>query len=95
MSMLRRHRWVVCAMASATILSGSVLAGSAVAAPGRAAIPGTHPDWAVSERAEQAPAVTTGGVNLRVYLAGQDPAGLAAYATLGVGPERARRTATT
>ncbi len=81
MSMLHRQRWVVCAMASATILSGLVVAGSAVAAPGRAAIPGTHPDWAVSRAGQQAPAVTTGGVNLRVYLAGQDPAGLAAYAT--------------
>ena len=66
MSMLHRHRWVVCAIASATILSGLVLAGSAVAAPGRAAIHGTDPDWAVSRAGQQAPAVTTGGVNLRL-----------------------------
>jgi subtilase family serine protease len=81
MSMLHHHRWVACAVAGAAILSGLVSAGSAVAAPGRAAIPGTHPDWAVSRAGHQAPAVTTGAVNLRVYLAGQDPAGLAAYAT--------------
>ena len=58
-------------------LGGLVTAGSAVAAPGRAAIPGTHPAWAVSR---VAPAVTTGNVNLRVYLASPDPSGLAAYA---------------
>ncbi len=81
MSMLHRHRWVAGAVAGAAILSGLVSAGSAVAAPGRSAIPGTHPDWAVSRAGHQAPAVTSGAVNLRVYLAGQDPAGLAAYAT--------------
>jgi subtilase family serine protease len=81
MSMLQRHRRVACAVAGAAILGGMVSAGSAAAAPGRAAIPGTHPDWAVSRSAKQAPAVTSGAVNLRVYLAGQNPAGLAAYAT--------------
>jgi subtilase family serine protease len=81
MSMLHRHRWVAGAVAGAAILSGLVSAGSAVAAPSRSAVPGTHPDWAVSRAGHQAPAVTTGAVNLRVYLAGQDPAGLAAYAT--------------
>ncbi|HUJ34342.1 MAG TPA: S53 family peptidase [Solirubrobacteraceae bacterium] len=81
MSMPHRHRWVACAVAGATILGALVSAGSAAAAPGRTAIPGTHPDWAVSRAGHQAPAVTTGAVNLRVYLAGQDPAGLAAYAT--------------
>jgi subtilase family serine protease len=81
MSMLHRHRWVAGAVVGAAVLSGLVSAGSAVAAPGRAAIPGTHPDWATSRAGHQAPAVTAGAVNLRVYLAGQDPAGLAAYAT--------------
>ena len=81
MSMLHRHRWVAGAVAGAAILSGLVSAGSAAAAPGRAAIPGSHPDWAVSRAGHQAPAVTAGAVNLRVYLAGQDPAGLTAYAT--------------
>jgi len=81
MSMPHRHRWVAGAVAGAAILSGLVAAGSAAAASGRAAIAGTHPDWAVNRAGHQAPAVTTGAVNLRVYLAGQDPAGLAAYAT--------------
>ena len=81
MSMLHRHRWIAGAVAGAAILSGLVSAGSAAAAPGRAAIPGSHPDWAVSRAGHQAPAVTAGAVNLRVYLAGQDPAGLTAYAT--------------
>jgi subtilase family serine protease len=35
----------------------------------------------VNRAGHQAPPVTTGAVNLRVYLAGQNPAGLAAYAT--------------
>jgi subtilase family serine protease len=81
MSMLHRHRWVAGAVAGAAILSGLVSAGAAVAAPGRSAVPGTHPDWAVNRPGHQALAVTTGAVNLRVYLAGQDPAGLAAYAS--------------
>ena len=46
---------------------------------GRALLAGTHPAWAVQGRmvasAETASAVTT-----RIYLAGRDPAGLAAYA---------------
>jgi subtilase family serine protease len=81
MPMLHRDRWVAGAVAGAAILSGLVSAGTAVAAPGRSAIPGTHPDWAVSRAGHQAPAVTTGAVNLRVYLAGQNPAGLSAYAS--------------
>ena len=51
-----------------------------MAAPGRQAIPGTHPAWAVSRPGTTAPAVTTGGVDLRVYLASRDPSGLVAYA---------------
>ena len=81
MSMLLRHRGIVSALAgTAAVLGGLVSAGSAAAAPGRAAIPGTHPAWAVSRAGVTAPAVTTGTVTAGVYLAGQDPAGLAAYA---------------
>jgi subtilase family serine protease len=45
------------------------------------AIPGTHPAWASSGSRTTAAPVTTGTVNARVYLAGQDAAGLSAYAT--------------
>jgi len=89
MSMLHRHRWVAGAVVGAAALSGLISVGSAAAASGRSAIAGTHPDWAVSRAGHQAPAVTTGAVNLRVYLAGQDPAGLAAYATAVSDPSSA------
>jgi subtilase family serine protease len=45
------------------------------------AIPGTHPAWAVATPPAAAPAVTTGTINARVYLAGQNAAGLSEYAT--------------
>jgi subtilase family serine protease len=65
---------------SAAVLGGLACTGTAAAAPGRAAIAGTHPRWAVNAPGKSAPSVTSGAVNLRVYLAGQDPAGLASYA---------------
>jgi subtilase family serine protease len=65
---------------SAAVLWGLACTGTALAAPGRAAIAGTHPKWAVTAPGKAAPAVTSGAVNLRVYLAGQDPAGLASFA---------------
>ncbi|HUA43805.1 MAG TPA: S53 family peptidase [Solirubrobacteraceae bacterium] len=81
MSMLPLPRRIVCSLAGiAAILGGLVSAGTAAAASGRQAIAGTHPAWAVPRAGTTAPAVTTGGVNLRVYLASQDPSGLAAYA---------------
>ena len=90
MSMLLRHRGIASALAgTAAVLGGFVSAGSAAAAPGRAAIPGTHPAWAVSRAGATAPAVTTGDVNLRVYLASQDPSGLAAYASAVSDPSNA------
>jgi subtilase family serine protease len=73
----------------AAVLSGLIFAGTAAAAPGRAAIPGTHPAWAVPKAGTTAPAVTTGNVNLRVYLASQDASGLAAYATSVSDPSNA------
>ena len=81
MSVVSRPRGFACALISgALVLGGLVSAGTAAAAPGRTAIAGTHPAWAVSSPGTAAPAVTSGAVNVRVYLAGQDPDGLAAYA---------------
>ncbi len=69
------------AAAAATLCAGAI----AAAAPGqaatpRAAIPGTHPSWASASARVSAQPVTTGTVSVRIYLAGQDPSGLAAYA---------------
>jgi subtilase family serine protease len=90
MSMLPLPRRIACALAgTAAILGGLVSAGTAAAAPGRAAIPGTHPAWAVPRAGTTAPAVTTGSVNLRVYLASPDPSGLAAYAAAVSDPSNA------
>lgn len=81
MSAVRRLRLSTGALAGAAVVLGGLFsAGPALAAPGRASIAGTHPDWAVSHAGKRAPAVTSGSVNLRVYLAGQDPAGLASFA---------------
>ena len=72
--------------AAGTAAAAALCAGAiAAAAPGqaslpRSAIPGTHPSWASASTRVSAAPVTTGTVNARVYLAGQDPAGLAAYA---------------
>jgi len=69
------------AAAAAALCAGAI----AAAAPGqattpRSAIPGTHPSWASASSRVSAQPVTSGTVSARVYLAGQDPAGLAAYA---------------
>ena len=64
----------------AAVLGGLACTGTAAAAPGRAAVAGTHPRWAVNAPGKAAPAVTSGTVNLRVYLAGQDPTGLTSFA---------------
>jgi len=67
----------VCALA-VCILATVALAQSA---PERAAIAGTHPKWANASRRISATPITSGAVTARVYLAGQDPAALSAYAT--------------
>jgi subtilase family serine protease len=61
----------------------AVPAGASAAGPGprRAGVPQTHPSWAVPARQVTAARPGAGPVRLRVYLAGRDPAGLAAYAT--------------
>jgi subtilase family serine protease len=69
--------------AAATTLAVGALstAASAQSSPARSAIAGTHPAWAVPSARVSQQAVTTGTVTARVYLAGQNQAGLAAYVT--------------
>src|SRR5215472_10306369 len=64
-------------------------AGIAGTHPGWAGIAGTHPSWATASARMSAQAVTSGTVFARVYLAGQDPAGLAAYAMASSTPGNA------
>ncbi|MBM9506572.1 S53 family peptidase [Actinacidiphila acididurans] len=79
-----RGRAVVVAAASLGLAAGSLALAapsqaSGAAAPARA-IAGTHPAWATaSADAGRIPATTK--ITGTVYLAGQDPAGLTAYAT--------------
>jgi subtilase family serine protease len=70
----------VTAAASALCVGAIAAASPGQSASPRSAIPGTHPSWANASMRVSAQPVTTGTVNARVYLAGQDPAGLAAYA---------------
>ena len=69
------------AAAAAALCAGAIAAAapSQAAAP-RSAITGTHPSWASASARVSAQPVTTGTVSARVYLTGQDPSGLAAYA---------------
>jgi subtilase family serine protease len=67
--------------AGSLVLGGIVAASPAGAATARASIAGTLPNWAQTAGRAPVPAVTRGQVNARVYLAGIDPTGLAAYAT--------------
>jgi len=59
--------------------AASAQAASSQAASSQATIPGTHPSWAVPSHLVGTPAASL-PVTVRVYLAGRDPAGLAAYA---------------
>jgi subtilase family serine protease len=83
MRRVRKKLRVAVIAAAATTLAVGVLssAASAQSSPARMAIDGTHPTWATSSARVSAQAVTTGTVTARVYLAGQNQAGLAAYAT--------------
>jgi subtilase family serine protease len=83
----RGWRAGVTAAAAATLAVG-VLTAAAAAQPraaqsstARAGIAGTHPAWATASARTSSRSVTSGTVTVRVYLAGQDPAGLASYAT--------------
>ncbi len=66
---------------AASALAVGVMTSSAAAQPSnaRASIPGTHPSWATASA--RMSSVNSGTVTARVYLAGQDSAGLAAFAT--------------
>jgi subtilase family serine protease len=78
-----RKRLRAAGIAAATTLAIGALstAASAQSSPARMSIPGTHPAWAVPSARVSQQAVTTGTVTARVYLAGQNQAGLAGYAT--------------
>jgi subtilase family serine protease len=76
--------------ATAGVIAGVLISGVMVASgsgqpTARAQILGTHPAWAVASRLVAGTAAS-GPVDARVYLAGQDPAGLAAYATAASTP---------
>jgi subtilase family serine protease len=77
----RGLRAALTAAAAATLAVG-VMTSTAAAQPrtARADIAGTHPAWATTSARVSARSVTSGTVTARVYLTGQDPAGLAAYA---------------
>jgi len=82
-SSVNRHLRFVLTAAAAVTLGAAVLtsAAAAQASPGRSPIAGTHPAWATASARMSQRAVTTGTVSARVYLAGQNAAGLAAFAT--------------
>jgi subtilase family serine protease len=77
--------------AAAAALAVGVLTSAAAAQPStaRAAIADTHPAWATSSARMSSQPVASGTVTARVYLAGQDPAGLAAYAMAASTPGNA------
>jgi subtilase family serine protease len=77
----RGLRAAVTAAAAATLAVG-VMTSTAAAQPStaRAGIAGTHPAWATASARMSSQPVTSGTVTARVFLAGQDPAGLASYA---------------
>ncbi len=78
----RGWRAAVTAAAAATLAVG-LLTSAAAAQPStaRAGIAGTHPAWATASARMSSQPVTSGTVTARVYLAGQDAAGLASFAT--------------
>jgi subtilase family serine protease len=65
-------------LAAIGLTGATALASSAPA--GGSTIAGTHPSWAVRAREITSPDTAT-SMSVRVYLAGRNPAGLAAYAT--------------
>jgi len=79
---IKHRHWLAPAasLGSALALAAGLTAAPAAAAtPPRQAVAGTHPSWASPAAAvNQVPADTN--LSARVYLAGRDPAGLAAYA---------------
>lgn len=95
----RRTRIALAGVASLALAgSGLAMASSAQAAPaahagaaiaGKAtAVAGSHPDWAAAS-ADQGAAAASAEYDATVYLAGQDPAGLTAYAQAVSDPQNA------
>jgi subtilase family serine protease len=77
----RPARAALTAAAATALVAGALaFAAPAQASPVRIAIAGTHPAWATAANRVSSQAVTTGTVDARVYLAGRNQAGLAAYA---------------
>ncbi len=80
MPQVTRLRVVWAAVAAGALTLGTFAAATAAqAATPRSAIAGTHPSWAVASH--RVSSESTGTVSAQVYLASQDQAGLAAYAT--------------
>ncbi len=80
MPYVNRLRVISAAVAAGALtLGGFAMATAAQAAP-RKAIAGTHPQWATAAHRVTSPAVSTGTVNARVYLAPRDQAGLSTLA---------------
>ena len=77
----KRLKAVVTTGAAGALCAGAIAAASPGQATPRSAIPDTHPAWASASARVSAAPVTTGTVTARVYLAGQNAVGLAAYAT--------------
>ena len=79
---ITRLRLVSAIVATGALLAGGLaMATAAQAASRRSAIADTHPAWAVTSTRVNGPAAVGGAVTARVYLAGRDRTGLAAYAT--------------
>jgi subtilase family serine protease len=78
---ISRRRWLLPALAATALIAGTVAIPGQVLAAGtpRVAIPGSRPAWATSA-ADTGPVPAGTAIDARVYLAGRDPAGLAAYA---------------
>ncbi|HEX4259101.1 MAG TPA: protease pro-enzyme activation domain-containing protein, partial [Streptosporangiaceae bacterium] len=77
----KRIRTIATSGALLALCAGALAAASPSQASSRWSIPNTHPSWASTAKRVSAAPVTSGTVSARVYLAGQNPAGLAAYAT--------------
>ncbi len=77
----RPWRAALTAASAAALVAGALaFAAPAQASSARMPIAGTHPSWATASTRVSPQAVTTGTVDARVYLAGQNQAALASYA---------------
>src|ERR1700722_17104893 len=79
-----RRSFITATAAVTLAVGGLVSETAATAATGtaaRTAIAGSRPTWAVAHGSKAVPAIKTGSVDVRIYLAGRDEAGLTEYAT--------------